>query len=53
MSANDFSDTFYEGAPIFDDNCQNPKNGFGPWFKIISDWELYKVRYGCDYDRRF
>jgi hypothetical protein len=47
MSVDQFSNTYYQGANLFDDACQNPANGFGPWFQIIQDWAEYRSRYGC------
>jgi len=47
MSVNRFVDEYYDGEPLYDDACQNPSNGFGPWFSIINDWDEYKKRYGC------
>ena len=47
MSVKQFTDTYYEGANLFDEACQNPENGYGPWFPIIQDWSSYKKRYGC------
>lgn len=45
MSPNEFSELYYDGAPIFDDECQNA--GMGPWLIISEDWAAYKSRYGC------
>merc|ERR1719402_1406307 len=35
MSAQKFSQIYWNGASIFDGICQKPKNGFGPWFAIM------------------
>ena len=45
MSPNEFSELYYDGAPIFDDECQNA--GMGPWLIISEEWATYKSRYGC------
>ena len=45
MSPNEFSELYYDGAPIFDNACQNA--GMGPWLIISEDWATYKSRYGC------
>jgi len=45
MSPNEFSELYYDGAPIFDNECQNA--GMGPWLIISEEWATYKSRYGC------
>jgi len=45
MSAETFSNTYYEGEPIFDEICQRPNTGYGPWYGLIMDWDEYLTRY--------
>ncbi|CBY31874.1 unnamed protein product [Oikopleura dioica] len=47
MSAETFSNTYYEGEPIFDEICQRPNTGYGPWYGLIMDWDEYLTRYSC------
>ena len=45
MSAETFSNTYYDREPIFDETCQRPNTGYGPWYGLIMDWDAYLTRY--------
>ena len=45
MTVRAFSNIYYDGAPIFDEKCQNA--GLGPWNLIKADWKGYAKRWGC------
>lgn len=46
MTMSSFSDIFFDGEPIFDDECQNAS--LGPWFAIKEDWNTYKSQFNCN-----
>ena len=45
MTVRAFSNIYFDGAPIFDEKCQNA--GLGPWNLIKADWKGYAKRWGC------
>jgi len=48
MHVSDFSKNYYNSAPLFDSICQNPTNGYGPWEKIIKNWEQSRKTWNCN-----
>jgi len=45
LTVSNFTETYFDGKPLFDNTCQNAD--YGPWDEMRTDWDGARKKYKC------